>query len=147
MSDPAKPDVSIVIPVYFNEENLSDTFVDDGSGDNSLGVLFRLREQNPGVVRVIKLTRNFGQTFALEAGFRASRGDVVVEISADGQDPAAVINEMIRGHYGENYDVVIATRAGRDESVERKITSRIFYGLVRRLRGYPRSLILSQLYI
>jgi polyisoprenyl-phosphate glycosyltransferase len=149
----SKINVSIVIPVYFNEGNLNDTFaelrkvvmdvhpdrrfevifVDDGSGDKSLEVLFRLREQNPGIVRVIKLTRNFGQVFALEAGFRACRGEFVVEISADGQDPAAVLNEMIRGHYEEKYDVVIATRAGRDESLERKMTSRVFYSLVRRL--------------
>src|SRR5262245_24847083 len=118
MSTSDSADVSIVIPVYFNEGNLEGTLselrkavidanpdrrfevivVDDGSGDGSLGVLLRLREQYPDLVRVIKLTRNFGQASALEAGYRHSRGAFVVEISADGQDPPGVINDMLKAH-------------------------------------------------
>jgi dolichol-phosphate mannosyltransferase len=62
-------------------------FVDDGSGDNSLTELLELQRAHPGLVRVIKLTRNFGQVSALYAGFSHARGRCVVFLSADGQDP------------------------------------------------------------
>jgi len=151
------PDYSIVIPVYFNEENLEATmagleqavlaahqtlrgeviFVDDGSGDRSFQVLVRLHERNPATVRVIRLTRNFGQPAALLAGLRHARGRVVATISADGQDPPGLIAEMLEAHETQGWDVVIATRAGRDESAWRIGTSRLFYRLMQKLT-FPR---------
>ena len=95
MSSIPELDISIVVPVYFNEGSLALTlssiktdfiagrpgltweviFVDDGSGDGSLDELQRLRGQNPTTVRIVKLTRNFGQVNALLAGFSpCSRG-------------------------------------------------------------------------
>ncbi len=147
------PDYSCVIPVYFNEGALTKTFnelkecvidtnpeytaeivfVDDGSGDGSLNELLRLREQYPGLVKIVKFTRNFGQVNALMAGFAQARGRCVVAMSADGQDPVDLINEMIKGHFREHYEVVICHRDERDESFFRKFTSQIFYSLVRRL--------------
>jgi len=147
------PDYSCVIPVYFNEGVLTKTFnelkervidanhgytaeivfVDDGSGDGSLNELLRLREQNPGLVKIVKFTRNFGQVNALMAGFVHARGRCVVAMSADGQDPVELINEMIKGHFREHYEVVICHRDERDESFFRKFTSQVFYSLVRRL--------------
>ena len=147
------PDYSIVIPVYFNEGALTNTFnelrdqvllanpqytaeivfVDDGSGDDSLGELLRLREQNPDLIRVVKLTRNFGQVNAMMAGFSQARGRCIVSISADGQDPAELINEMIRIHFEEKVEIVVCTREDRDESYFRKLTSKIFYSLMRKL--------------
>ena len=114
MSSIPELDISIVVPVYFNEGSLALTlssiktdfiagrpglrweviFVDDGSGDGSLDELQRLRAQNPTTVRIVKLTRNFGQVNALLAGFTLARGACAVAISADGQDPPALINEM-----------------------------------------------------
>ena len=147
------PDYSIVIPVYFNEGALTNTFnelrdqvllinpqytaeilfVDDGSGDDSLGELLRLREQNPDLIRVVKLTRNFGQVNAMMAGFSQARGRCIVSISADGQDPAELINEMIRIHFEEKVEIVVCTREDRDESYFRKLTSKVFYSLMRKL--------------
>jgi glycosyltransferase involved in cell wall biosynthesis len=147
------PDYSCVIPVYFNEGALTKTFnelkarvidanpgytaeivfVDDGSRDGSLNELLRLREQNPGLVKIVKFTRNFGQVNALMAGFAQARGRCVIAMSADGQDPVDLINDMIQGHFKEHYEVVICHRDERDESFFRKITSQIFYSLVRRL--------------
>jgi dolichol-phosphate mannosyltransferase len=154
MTRPANPpEVSIVLPVYFNQENLPGTvaslkadvidanpqlrfelvFVDDGSGDKSLDVLLELQRQHPGLLRVIKLTRNFGQVSAQWCGFSHARGGLVVTMSADGQDPARLVNDMLAAHLKEGYEVVICTREERDESAYRVVTSRIFYWLMRRL--------------
>ena len=147
-------DYSIVIPVYYNEGSLRTTFeaierevlsanpglscevifVDDGSGDGSLRELLQLREENPAIVKVIKLTRNFGQPSARLAGLTHARGRCAISISADGQDPAELLNEMLRAHFEERFEVVICARKGRDEPLHRSLTSRIFYGLMRRLR-------------
>jgi glycosyltransferase involved in cell wall biosynthesis len=147
------PDYSCVLPVYFNEGELTNTFndlksqvidvnpdysaevifVDDGSGDGSYAELVRLRKENPGLVKIVKLTRNFGQVSALMAGFSQARGSCIVALSADGQDPVELINEMIKGHFDEHYEVVICHREERDESYSRKLTSEVFYSLVRRL--------------
>jgi dolichol-phosphate mannosyltransferase len=147
------PDYSCVIPVYFNEGALTRTFnelkarvidanpqytaeiifVDDGSGDGSLNELLGLREQNPGLVKIVKFTRNFGQVNALMAGFSQARGRCVVAMSADGQDPVDLINDMLKACFDEKYQVVICHREDRDESYFRKFTSEIFYSIVRRL--------------
>src|ERR1700690_2381380 len=109
------PDYSLVIPGYFNEgcllplmESLQNDvisknpqltceviFVDDGSGDRSLDELLEIREKYDQV-EIIKLTRNFGQVNALIAGFSNARGKCVVAMSADGQDPPAIINDMLK---------------------------------------------------
>lgn len=146
-------DYSIVIPVYFNEGSLVSTmasiqndviarnphlrceviFVDDGSEDGSLDELLQIRAQNPQLVKVIKLTRNFGQVSAVLAGFFYAKGKCVISMSADGQDPAALINDMLQAHFEEGFEVVACARQGRDESFYRIWTSKVFYGLMRRL--------------
>ena len=146
-------DYSIVIPVYYNEGAISSTmseittevlsknpslrgeviFVDDGSGDGSLEELLDIRKKYPGVVKVIKLTRNFGQVHALMAGFRHAEGKCTVAMSADGQDPAGLINDMLTAHNQDGYEVVILTREDREESTYRVWTSRLFYALMKRL--------------
>jgi dolichol-phosphate mannosyltransferase len=146
-------DYTIVIPVFYNEGSLFPTidsifndviqqnetysceviFVDDGSGDGSLGELFDIQKKYPDIVKIIKLTRNFGQANALLAGFSHAKGRCVVALSADGQDPPNLINEMLHAHFVENYEVVVCTRAARDESFYRLITSKIFYTLIRHL--------------
>lgn len=156
--DPQHPsapprDFSVILPVYYNEGSLWPLFealrtkvleradglrgelifVDDGSGDGSYDELIAIQKQHPAFVHVIKLTRNFGQAGAITAGFHYTRSKCVIMLSADGQDPPELINEMLRGHFVEGYQVVVCARAGRDESVFRSVTSRIFYNLMRRL--------------
>ena len=146
-------DVSIVIPVYYNEETVGPTlaairdevlsarpdrrmeviFVDDGSGDGSLEELLRLRGEDPGLVKVVKLSRNFGQVSAIYAGLARARGRCAVVMSADGQDPPELINRMLEVHFDENTEIVVFTREGRDESLYRIVTSKIFYRMMRRL--------------
>jgi dolichol-phosphate mannosyltransferase len=108
-------------------------FVDDGSEDGSLDELLQIRAQNPQLVKVIELTRNFGQVGAVLAGFFYAKGKCVISMSADGQDPAMLINDMLQAHFEEGFEVVACTRQGRDESFYRIWTSKMFYGLVRRL--------------
>jgi len=147
------PQLSMVIPVYFNEGvisrcmrdlknqvldknpqlNAEIIFVDDGSQDGSLEELLRLRTEYGEVVKVAKLTRNFGQVSAIMAGLALASGDCVVIMSADQQEPAELINDMLAAFFGEKVDIVIAARKGRDESLLRKWTSTVFYRIIRKL--------------
>jgi dolichol-phosphate mannosyltransferase len=146
-------DFSIVVPVYFNEGCLIPAFhmlqeqvfaqqqgktyeivyVNDGSKDLSMDELLIIQSENPSLVRIINLTRNFGQVSALMAGFSFARGKSVIAMSADGQDPASIINDMLSAYIDEDYEVVICARSGRDESLFRVITSRIFYVLIKKM--------------
>lgn len=122
-------DVSIVIPVYNEEENLEPLvcrvenalhaaphsyeviFVDDGSTDKSLEVLKRLAAERPQL-RVISFRRNFGQTAALDAGFRHAQGDAVVPMDADQQNDPQDIPRLL-AELREGYDVVSGWRRRR----------------------------------
>lgn len=146
-------DYSIVIPVYYNEgclvplmESLETAvlqtnpnyvaeiiFVDDGSGDGSLRELQSIQAEFPGLVTIIKLTRNFGQAGALLAGYAHAKGKCVITMSADGQEPPEMVNDMLKGFFEENYEIVICARTGRDESQYRIVTSHLFYSLMRKL--------------
>lgn len=144
---------SIVIPVYCNELNVEPTFskiyedviiknphltfevifVDDGSYDNSLEKLVKLKNANEGLIKIIKLTRNFGQVNAIYAGYSKARGKCIINISADLQDSPELINEMFRYYYEEKFPIVICTRSDREESFIRRSTSKIFYAAMRKL--------------
>ncbi len=146
-------DYSIIIPVYYNEGSLEKTFdilqkdvikrnenltceiifIDDGSGDHSFAELTELQNRNPGLVKLIKFTRNFGQLQAIMAGLRQARGKCAITISADLQDPPELINAMIDHHFREHVEIVICTREARDESFFRRMTSQIFYAIMKRL--------------
>ena len=106
--------VSIVIPVFNNQGSLSITyerihemftkrvdelefeiiFVNDGSIDGSYAALLDLRDKDPRV-KVLSFTRNFGQMAAMLAGFSEARGDAVINVSADLQDPIELMAEML----------------------------------------------------
>jgi glycosyltransferase involved in cell wall biosynthesis len=104
------PELTIVVPVYYNEENLPDlvpalerattgmdvefVFVDDGSGDGSWRWLERWAVGEPRATAV-KLSRNFGSFTACTAGLAHARGDAAIIISADLQDPPELIPEMV----------------------------------------------------
>jgi glycosyltransferase involved in cell wall biosynthesis len=140
MSPPHVPEISLVIPVYNEEENLpilegeiraameatgrlyEVIYVDDGSSDHSPDVLRALAREDPRV-RVIRQRRNHGQSAALDAGFRHARGAVVVTLDADLQNDPADIPRLLE-RIGE-YDVVSGVRARRRDSWVRKMSSRI----------------------
>lgn len=146
-----QPALSIVIPVYQNELNLADSyqalsgvldalppdfaaefvFVNDGSTDNSYAELIKIQSQSRRPVTVVDLWRNFGQVAALFAGYRAARGQTVVTISADLQDPPELILEMVKA-WQRGEKLVLAVRADREESLFRKWTSWVFYAAMRK---------------
>ncbi|HIA12466.1 MAG TPA: glycosyltransferase [Flavobacteriales bacterium] len=145
MSNPA-PFVSVVIPVYNEEENvallyeglkrsLADRgfgweliFVNDGSTDNSVKVLADLAHKDTSVKYMV-LTRNFGQQAALTAGMDYARGNYIVTMDCDLQDPPEIVPAMIE-KAKEGYEVVFARRAFRDESFFKRATASLYYKLL-----------------
>ncbi|MHC9541182.1 MAG: glycosyltransferase family 2 protein [Vulcanimicrobiota bacterium] len=142
------PTISVVIPVFNEEENLTPLyerlrksleslegftyeiiFVDDGSRDRSLAVIKSLGEKDEAV-RYVSFSRNFGHEAATTAGFERASGDCVVLIDADLQDPPEVIIEMVE-KWKEGYEVVYAQRRKRPgEGIFKKATSFLFYRLI-----------------
>lgn len=153
--DKVTPDYSVVIPVYYNEGSLKYTadrvfkevfaaypskageivFVDDGSGDGSLDELREICREHPENVRVFKLSRNFGQVNAWWCGLENTPGPVVV-VSADGQDPVDLIPVMLKKHFEDGVEVVIAARESREDGLWRGLTSSLVYNSIRKL-GNP----------
>lgn len=150
----ARPELSLIIPIYNEEEVLPElharlqallatlgvateiVFVNDGSKDRSLSILKELAAKEPRY-RVVGLARNFGHQRAITAGMDAVRGDATVVIDADLQDPPEVILAMLE-KWREGYDVVHGlrrTRAG--ETWFKLVTARIFYRLFAKLIPIP----------
>ncbi len=145
-------DISVVIPVYLNEGSIKGTyealknevfssfpdlkfetiFIDDGSKDNSLEEIMNVKASNDGV-RVIKFTRNFGQVAAIYAGYELAEGDGIINIAADLQEPVELIKEMIACYNDQEAPIILGQRVDRDESRYRKVTSRFFYRMMRKL--------------
>ncbi len=145
-----KPVYSVVVPVY-NEEailpelyrRLTDVmeglgepyeilFVNDGSRDHSLQIMHALHRQDPRV-KVISFSRNFGHQMAITAGLDYARGDAVVIIDADLQDPPEVIPDLV-AKWKEGYEVVYAVRTEREgETWFKELTAKLFYRLIRRI--------------
>ena len=131
------PLLSIVVPAYNEQEVLPEfhrrtaavldglpmeaevVYVNDGSKDRTLQVLRELRAQDARV-GIVDLSRNFGKEIALTAGLDAARGDAVIVIDADLQDPPELIPELLH-KWSEGYDVVYAQRESRaGESMARR---------------------------
>jgi dolichol-phosphate mannosyltransferase len=96
--------------------------VDDGSTDGSDGVLRALRAADPRL-RIVRFTRNAGQTAALDAGFRRARGEVVVTLDADLQNDPADIPRLLQDL--EGWDAVVGVRQNRRDNLMRRVSSRI----------------------
>lgn len=146
------PDISIVLPVFNEAENLRDLFqeivrileevgrtfeivaCDDGSTDDSLDILGELAAGDPRV-KVIAFSRNFGQTAALDAGFRAASGQVIVPMDADLQNDPADIPRLLE-RLDEGFDVVSGWRRKRKDAFWTKtLPSRVANRLVSLVTG------------
>lgn len=150
-----RPLVSLVVPCFNEEEVIEEThrqlaglaaerpgerfefvFVDDGSRDRTLHLLREIATGDPRV-RVVSFARNFGHQLAVTAGIDHARGDAVVLIDADLQDPPAVVKQMI-DHWREGYEVVYGVRTDRPgESRFKLLTAHIFYRVLNRLSDTP----------
>ncbi len=143
--------ISLVIPVYNEEGNLhllmnrirpvmsamkrpwEVILVDDGSRDQSLSILkeFTIYPE----VRAVELTRNYGQHAAILAGFSIVRGEIVVTLDADLQNPPEEIPRLIEAMEEGSFDVVGTIRRGRKDSLLRIVPSRIVNMVARKITG------------
>lgn len=148
--------VSVVVPVFNEIENidvLADRLieactaldhpwelilVDDGSYDGSTERVEALAEQHDGLVRGVVLNRNYGQHAAIMCGFAHTRGDVVITIDADLQNPPEEISRLVTC-IEDGADVVGTIRRDRKDSLFRRIGSRAINWMVRRSTGSPMS--------
>lgn len=140
--------LSIIIPIYNEEQILPELherltkaalditedyeliFINDGSRDGSLYGLMQIAEKDPKSY-YINFSRNFGHQIAVTAGIENCRGDSVVIIDGDLQDPPELIPEMYKKHK-EGFEVVYARRENREgESFFKKFTAKIFYRTLR----------------
>jgi glycosyltransferase involved in cell wall biosynthesis len=145
-------DLSIVVPVYNEEQNVPLLYqaviaalkdltqswelilVDDGSRDRSLAELEKLAACDPQRVRVIAMRRNFGQTTAIAAGIDHSCGDIVILMDADLQNDPADIPMMLE-KIAEGYDVVSGWRVNRQDTFSRRLPSNLANGLISSVTG------------
>ena len=146
---PADPLLSIVLPVFNEEEILGELrerllavlpalgmrweviFVDDGSSDRSLQMLREFHLAEPRF-KVLSFTRNFGHQVALTAGLMRCSGDVVVVLDADLQDPPELLSDFL-SLWQRGYDVVYGVRQKRKERFLKRAAYFTFYRLARRL--------------
>ncbi len=135
-----KPTVSVVIPVFNEAQNLEELIarcldacgqlgssfevilVDDGSRDNSADIILKASEHRPGDIVAVILNRNYGQHAAVMAGFEESRGDIVVTLDADLQNPPEEIPKLV-DKIGEGFDVVGTMRVPRRDTLFRRMAS------------------------
>lgn len=109
--------------------------VNDGSKDRTYNYMLEEQEKNPYNITVVNLTRNFGLEGAVKAGLTVSKGDVVVVMDGDLQDPPSLILEMIK-KWEEGNDVVVASRKRRThDTIFKRVTARIFYSIMDGLSG------------
>lgn len=140
--------ISIVVPVYYSADTLMDlyedmkkkilgvigeyelVFVDDGSGDNSWEIMNQIRDLDDNV-KLVKLSRNFGEHAALLAGLSVCTGDCAVTKQADLQEDSLLILEMYES-WKKGNKVVLAVRRSRDESASKVFFANMYYALVRK---------------
>jgi dolichol-phosphate mannosyltransferase len=145
--------VSVVIPIYNEEENLPAlrtrmtaaldstgevwelVLVNDGSRDRSLEMLRQMHAEDPRI-KVISLSRNFGHQPAVTAGIHFAKGDCVVLIDGDLQDPPEVIPELV-AKWKEGNQVVLAERRSRADGGARGVGFKLFYPILRRVTDLP----------
>lgn len=143
--------ISVVVPVYNEAEGIRQfhkrataalralegcdhelVYVDDGSRDGSFEIMRELADWDPRV-QLLKFSRNFGHQIAITAGLDQARGDAVVFIDADLQDPPEVIAELV-AKWREGFDVVYAQRTRRKgETAFKLLTASVFYRMLRML--------------
>ncbi|MDR1020961.1 MAG: glycosyltransferase [Synergistaceae bacterium] len=164
-----KLEISVIIPVYNEEESIEPLFaalypvlkslgrsfeiifVNDGSRDRSFAMLYDLHKAH-AEVRVVDLNGNFGQHMAIMAGFEQARGDKVITLDADLQNPPESIPDIL-AKMDEGHDVVGSYRMGRQDPLFRKVVSGMANRLTNRmarldirdygcmLRGYDRRIV------
>lgn len=145
-------DISVVVPLYNEAESLPELaswiervmgdhdfsyeviFVDDGSTDDSWKVIRRLSESNPRL-RGISFRRNYGKSPALNTGFKAAQGDVVITMDADLQDSPDEIPKLYRMIMRDGYDLVSGWKRKRYDPLSKTIPTKLFNATARKVSG------------
>ena len=148
-------DISVVIPLFNEEESLPELFswikrvmnensftyevyfVNDGSTDHSWQVIEQLRSENPEVVHGIKFRRNYGKSPALFCGFARVKGDVVITMDADLQDSPDEIPELYHMIMKDGYDLVSGYKMNRSKGdpLSKTIPTKLFNATARKVSG------------
>ena len=146
------PKLSVIIPCYFNEDNIPVTarelvaneanfpaevtfeyvFVNDGSGDDTLGALRRVQAEHPGRIRIVDLAGNVGSYNAIVAGMAHATGDCLAVITADLQDPPELLVQMY-AHWQQGFKLVIGNRQDREEAGLAVTLAKVFHWLMKNL--------------
>lgn len=145
-------DLSIVIPLLNEEESLPELtawiqktttahdlsyeiiFIDDGSTDDSWQVIQQLRSQDSNV-KAIRFRRNHGKSAALNEGFAAARGAVIITMDADLQDSPDEIPELYRMITEEGYDIVSGWKKKRYDPLSKTIPTKLYNSVTRKMSG------------
>ena len=146
------PQVSVVIPLLNEEDSLQELaqriqqaasssnlsteiiFIDDGSTDGSWQLLEQLAQSNPNI-KAIRFRRNYGKSAALNVGFEAAQGDVIITMDADLQDDPAEIPELYKMTTEGGYDLVSGWKKKRHDPISKRIPSRFFNRVTRMMSG------------
>jgi len=146
------PIISVVIPVFNEEQNLDEliarcvstcetlrrpfeiVLVDDGSSDNSQGKILAVTDRYPERIVGVFLNRNYGQHAAIMAGFTEARGEIIVTLDADLQNPPEEIPRLVE-KCEQGFDVVGSMRAQRHDTLFRRFSSFLINRMVRQVTG------------
>ena len=146
-------DISVIVPLYNEEESLPELyawiqrvmkangftyeviFVNDGSKDKSWDVIEDLHRKDAEHVHAIKFRRNYGKSPALYCGFKAAKGDVVITMDADLQDSPDEIPEHYRMIMDEKYDLVSGYKQKRYDPLTKTIPTKLFNATARKISG------------
>jgi len=144
-------DISIIIPLYNEEDSLNELteqivgvlegleksyeicFVDDGSTDDSLSRIKKLREENQNI-KILSFRKNYGKSAALSEGFKMASGDIIVTIDADLQDDPAEIPNLI-SKINDGYDLVSGWKKKRHDPITKTLPSKLFNFITARFTG------------
>lgn len=141
--------ISLIIPVYNEEEVLSELierlvrslkfsenyeiiFVNDGSFDNTFSILLKAKKEN-NKIKIINLSRNFGHQAAFTAGINYAKGDFIIMMDADLQDPPELIPEMYNKMIETESDIIYAKRIERNETFLKRLVIRLFHKVFEKL--------------
>jgi glycosyltransferase involved in cell wall biosynthesis len=145
-------DISVVVPLYDEVESLPELttwiskvmldngytyeiiLVDDGSKDGSWDIICKLKENNP-FIRGIKFRRNYGKSAALNTGFEAAKGDVIITMDADLQDSPDEIPALYRRITEDKYDLISGWKAKRYDPLSKTIPTKLFNAATRKMSG------------
>lgn len=152
LSKSAVMDLSVVVPVYNEEESLTELagwiertcrdnnlefeiiFIDDGSSDSSWDVISTLSKRNK-FIKGMRFRRNYGKAAALHSGFMEANGDIVITMDSDLQDSPEEIPDLVRMINEEGYDLVSGWKKKRYDPFIKRFSSRIYNGTARLSSG------------